>query len=71
MRPALALIAALSLAACQNPDGSTDYLRSVAGGAAAGAGAGLFGGLVNDVANSQRQPYVRDAPPPGWRRRGW
>lgn len=70
-----ALLACLGLAACQNPDGSTDYLRSAAGGALAGAGAGVLGGVVNDISNSQRggprygYPMPRGADGPAWSRR--
>lgn len=53
LRLAVAFAAMLGLAACQNPNGSTDYLRTGAAGAAAGAGVALLGGLVNDVSNSQ------------------
>lgn len=69
-----AMLACLLAAGCQNPDGSTDYVRSTLGGAAAGAGAGLLGGLVNDVANSQRGPQYgypmhRGPGGPAWSRR--
>ncbi len=66
---AAALLAPLS--ACQNPDGSTDYLRSAAGGALAG----VAGGALNDVFNSQRggprYGYPQRGGPggPAWTRR--
>lgn len=71
MRLALALAATLALAACQNPNGSTNWGNTLLGGAAVGAiGAGAVG-LMNDVGNSQRaqDPYGYGRPP--GRRRGW
>ena len=46
--PVLALVACLGTAACQNPDGSTDWGGTLALGAGAGLAAALVAGAASD-----------------------
>ncbi len=46
--PALALLACLGAAACQNPDGSTDWGSTLALGAGAGLATALVAGAAGD-----------------------
>ena len=48
-----AIGALLLLAACQNPNGSTNWGNTVLLGAGAGAAAAGLAGILNDVNNSQ------------------
>ncbi len=60
---ALSLSAALLTAACQNPDGSTDWGSTLLLGAGVGVAGAAVAGAVSDDRNDQRH-YRRQPPPP-------
>ena len=57
--PILALVACLGTAACQNPDGSTDWGGTLALGAGAGIAAGLLAGAASDDGGRGGRGYGR------------
>lgn len=54
MKRILALAVILPLAACQNPNGSTNWPETLGLGAGLGFGAAALGGLFNDSSRNQR-----------------
>lgn len=54
MKRILILAAILPLAACQNPNGSTNWGQTVGLGVLAGGGAALLGGAVNNSNQGNR-----------------
>ncbi|MBE9606809.1 hypothetical protein IAI18_18240 [Acetobacteraceae bacterium H6797] len=67
--PVLALSGALLTAACQNPDGSTDWGSTLALGAGVGLAAGLIAGSAND--DGYRRNHYRRPPPRHYGHRGY
>lgn len=56
-------LAALALAGCQRPDGSTDWGSTLLLGAGVGAAGAVVGGAVNDNNNRPRNHYKRQYRP--------
>lgn len=67
---ALSLSAALLTAACQNPDGSTDWGNTLLLGAGVGLAGAAVAGAVSDNRDDHRH-YRRQQPPPRYYGQGY